>query len=73
MSAPSICDKNAATSWSARGRLYAEAPLHGAMQAGYAAGGASALHRIPLRGPNRGVDAKSAAWARNSLRIIRRP
>ena len=40
VSAPSICDKNAATSWSARGRLYAEAHLHGAMQAGYTAGGA---------------------------------
>ena len=40
VSAPSICDKNAATSWAARGRLYAEASLHGAIQAGYAAGGA---------------------------------
>jgi cellulose synthase (UDP-forming) len=40
VSAPSICDQNAASSWAARGRLYAEAPLHGAMQAGYAAGGA---------------------------------
>ena len=40
VSAPSICDKNAAASWSARGRLYAEAHLHGAMQAGYTAGGA---------------------------------
>lgn len=34
VAAPSICDRNAATSWSARGRLYAEATLHGAMQAG---------------------------------------
>jgi cellulose synthase (UDP-forming) len=41
VSAPSICDKNVVTSWAARGRLYAEAPLHGVMQAGYAAGGAS--------------------------------
>ena len=40
VSAPSICDKNAATSWAARGRLYAEAPLHGALQCGYAANGA---------------------------------
>lgn len=35
VSAPSICDKNAASSWSARSRLYIEAPMHGAMQAGY--------------------------------------
>ena len=40
VSAPSICDKNAAGSWAARGRLYAEASLHGALQAGYTAGGA---------------------------------
>src|SRR5260370_1289690 len=32
VSAPSICDKNAAKSWAARGRLYAEAHLHGQMQ-----------------------------------------
>ncbi|RNF35869.1 N-acetylglucosaminyltransferase [Paracoccus methylarcula] len=35
VSAPSICDRNAAASWSARGRLYAEASMHGALQAGY--------------------------------------
>lgn len=35
VSAPSICDKNAASSWSARSRLFIEAPMHGAMQAGY--------------------------------------
>lgn len=35
VSAPSICDGNAAQSWSARGRLYAEASMHGALQAGY--------------------------------------
>ena len=35
VSAPSICDSNAAESWSARGRLYAEASMHGALQAGY--------------------------------------
>lgn len=35
VSAPSICDANAATSWAARGRLHAEASLHGALQAGY--------------------------------------
>lgn len=38
VSAPSICDKNAARSWSARGRLYAEGSLHGALQAGYTNG-----------------------------------
>jgi cellulose synthase (UDP-forming) len=35
VSAPSICDSNAAQSWSARGRLYAEGLLHGPLQAGY--------------------------------------
>lgn len=40
VTAPSICDKNAAQSWSARGRLYAEAVTHGPLQAGYAGGGA---------------------------------
>lgn len=38
VSAPSICDKNAAESWSARGRLHAEASMHGALQAGYNGG-----------------------------------
>jgi cellulose synthase (UDP-forming) len=32
--APSICDRNARSSWTARGRLYEEAPLHGPVQAG---------------------------------------
>jgi cellulose synthase/poly-beta-1,6-N-acetylglucosamine synthase-like glycosyltransferase len=35
VSAPSICDRNAQASWSARGRLYAEATLHGSLQAGH--------------------------------------
>lgn len=35
VSAPSICDANAARSWAARGRLFAEASLHGALQLGY--------------------------------------
>ena len=35
VSAPSICDANAATSWAARGRLHAEASMHGSLQAGY--------------------------------------
>lgn len=34
VAAPSICDSNAGRSWSARGRLYSEALLHGAIQAG---------------------------------------
>jgi cellulose synthase (UDP-forming) len=38
VAAPSICDRNAASSWSARGRLYAEAALHGSTQAGCNAG-----------------------------------
>lgn len=38
VSAPSICDRNAAESWSARGRLYAEASMHGSLQAGYNSG-----------------------------------
>jgi cellulose synthase/poly-beta-1,6-N-acetylglucosamine synthase-like glycosyltransferase len=38
VSAPSICDRNAANSWSARSRLYAEGILHGALQAGYNGG-----------------------------------
>lgn len=38
VSAPSICDSNAAESWSARGRLYMEASLHGALQTGYNSG-----------------------------------
>ena len=35
VSAPSICDSNARESWSARGRLYAEASMHGPLQAGF--------------------------------------
>ncbi len=31
---PSICDSNAAESWAARGRLFAEAALHGPVQTG---------------------------------------
>lgn len=34
VAAPSVCDRNASRSWSARGRLYSEALIHGAMQAG---------------------------------------
>jgi cellulose synthase (UDP-forming) len=40
VSAPSICDGNAATSWWARGRLYVEGALHGALQAGHNGGAA---------------------------------
>jgi cellulose synthase/poly-beta-1,6-N-acetylglucosamine synthase-like glycosyltransferase len=38
VSAPSICDKNAADSWSARGRLHVEATVHGLLQAAYTNG-----------------------------------
>ncbi|MGI9146985.1 MAG: glycosyltransferase [Chloroflexota bacterium] len=38
VAAPSICDANAGESWSARARLYAEASLHGSLQAGYSNG-----------------------------------
>jgi cellulose synthase (UDP-forming) len=38
VSAPSICDANAQQSWAVRGRLFAEAPTHGPLQAGYSAG-----------------------------------
>jgi cellulose synthase/poly-beta-1,6-N-acetylglucosamine synthase-like glycosyltransferase len=38
VSAPSICDANAQRSWAVRGRLFAEAPTHGPLQAGYSAG-----------------------------------
>lgn len=34
VAAPSVCDANAAGSWSARGRLYREATFHGPVQAG---------------------------------------
>jgi cellulose synthase (UDP-forming) len=35
VSAPSLCDSNAGQSWSARGRLQAEASMHGCLQIGY--------------------------------------
>jgi len=38
VAAPSICDRNAYRSWSARGRLYTEAILHGPTQAGHSGG-----------------------------------
>lgn len=38
VSAPSICDSNAEGSWSARGRLYIDAHMHGVQQAAYANG-----------------------------------
>ncbi|MCW3038106.1 MAG: glycosyl transferase 2 family protein, partial [Solirubrobacterales bacterium] len=38
VAAPSVCDRNADRSWSARGRLYAEAVLHGPTQAGHSGG-----------------------------------
>ncbi|GLV53873.1 hypothetical protein KDH_07240 [Dictyobacter sp. S3.2.2.5] len=38
VAAPSICDANASSSWVSRARLYTEAGLHGAMQAGHSYG-----------------------------------
>jgi cellulose synthase (UDP-forming) len=38
VAAPSVCDANAAESWSARGRLYREASFHGAFQLGHSDG-----------------------------------
>ncbi len=38
VAAPSVCDTNAASSWSARGRLYREAPFHGPVQLGHCPG-----------------------------------
>ena len=38
VAAPSICDRNACTSWVARGRLYAESVLHGPLQLGMNSG-----------------------------------
>ncbi len=38
VAAPSVCDTNAAGSWSARGRLFREASFHGAFQLGHSDG-----------------------------------
>lgn len=38
VSAPSICNANAAQSWAARTRLHAEAAFHGVLQTGYTGG-----------------------------------
>ena len=38
VAAPSVCDANAARSWSARGRLHKEATFHGPFQLGHSAG-----------------------------------
>ncbi len=38
VAAPSVCDTNAAQSWSARGRLYKEATFHGPFQLGHSDG-----------------------------------
>jgi len=38
VAAPSICDRNAASSWVARGRLYTESGLHGPHQLGHNSG-----------------------------------
>lgn len=38
VAAPSVCDANAASSWSARGRLHREASFHGPFQLGHSGG-----------------------------------
>jgi cellulose synthase/poly-beta-1,6-N-acetylglucosamine synthase-like glycosyltransferase len=38
VAAPSVCDANAASSWSARGRVHREAYFHGAVQLGHSSG-----------------------------------
>ncbi|MEB3161223.1 MAG: glycosyltransferase [Synechocystis sp.] len=35
VASPSLCDRNVGTSWAARARLWVEATMHGALQAGY--------------------------------------
>ena len=39
VAAPSVCDANLGESWVVRARLYAEASMHGSLQAGYNGGG----------------------------------
>ncbi|MGE4428025.1 MAG: glycosyltransferase family 2 protein [Solirubrobacteraceae bacterium] len=68
VSAPSVCDLNAATSWTARGRLHDEAMLHGVMHAGANGGYApscigshyavrtAAVHEIGGLGPDLAED-----------------
>ena len=48
VSAPSICDSNAHESWSARGRLYGEAGLHGPLQVLAITGSRSKIIHKPL-------------------------
>ena len=62
VSAPSICDRNAHESWSARGRLYAEASMHGSLQAGYNNGLGPALHRVALCGSHGGIEGNRRPW-----------
>ncbi len=71
VSAPSICDRNASESWAARGRLYAEASMHGSLQAGYNYGLAPlcigshyAVRTIALK--------EIGDWDRNLRKTIRR-
>jgi cellulose synthase/poly-beta-1,6-N-acetylglucosamine synthase-like glycosyltransferase len=68
VAAPSVCDANAGSSWSARGRLYREASWHGAIQLGHNNGLApvcigshyavrtAALHEIGGLGPELAED-----------------
>ena len=72
--APSICDSNAAVSWTVRGRLYREASLHGPVQAGSNEGYApvcigshyavrtAALQRVGGLGPELAEDFSTTLW-----------
>ena len=74
VAAPSVCDANASVSWTVRGRLYKEAVLHGAVQAGANGGFApvcigshyavrtAALASVGGLGPDLAEDYSTTLW-----------
>lgn len=79
VAAPSICNANQQESWTVRARLYVEAGLHGALQAGYNGGGWSpmmigshyavrtaALKEIGGLGPELAEDASTTLFMNNA-------
>lgn len=70
VAAPSICDRNAASSWVARGRLYAESVLHGPLQLGLNSGLRRCASAVTTR-CERLPWPRSEAWAPSWPRIIR--
>lgn len=74
VAAPSICDSNKDSSWSARGRLYSEASTHGALQAAFNSGFAplcigshyavrtKALEQVGGIGPELAEDHSTTLW-----------